>query len=99
MLADVLHIRGLGKELVDLVAHVELLVVLEVSSCQLLLDPGEDLEGTSILCFAGFGRDALLSVENAAFQNGRSATREVARLYAVLEVDAFDDGLATLRGK
>jgi hypothetical protein len=99
VLTDVFHVGGLRKELVDLVAYVELLVVLEVSSGQLFLDPGQDLESASVLCFAGFGGDTFLGIEDAALENGRSTTRKVARLYAVLEIDAFNDRLATLRCK
>lgn len=95
MLANVLHISGLGKEFVDLVADVELLVVLEVPSGQLLLDSGENLERASVLCLAGLGGNAFLGIENAAFKNrGSAVTRKVARLHTVFEIDAFDDRLA-----
>ena len=95
MLADVFHIGGLRKELVDLVADVELLEVLEVVTCQLLLDAGKNLNRTGILCLASFGWDAFLGIEDTALENGWAASREVARLHTVVGVDAFDHGLAT----
>lgn len=101
MLADVFHIRGLCKKLVDLVADTEFLVVLEVTPGQFLLDASEDLEGASILCLPCLGRDGFLSIEDAAsLEDGRSAvSREVAGLYAVFEIDTFNDGLAAFSGK
>lgn len=84
MLADVFHIGGLRKELVDLVADVKLLEVLEVATCQLLLDAGENLNRAGILCLAGFGRDAFLGVEDTTLENGWATPREVAWLHTVV---------------
>lgn len=89
MLADVLHIRGLGKKLVDLVADVQLLIRLEVSSSQLLLDSREYLQGPGVLGFASFVGNALLGIENTAFEDRWPALAGVvAGLDALFQVQA-----------
>lgn len=66
VLADVLHVGGLGKELVHLVTDVQFVTMLEIGTGQFLLDAGKNLEGASILCLPGLG-STFLDIENAAF--------------------------------
>lgn len=70
MLAYVFDAGRLGEKLVDLVTHIELLERLKVSSRELLLNPSEYLQCSSILGLPGFVGNTLLSIKNAALQNG-----------------------------
>lgn len=96
VLANILHISGLRQELVDLVADVKLLMMLEVTPGQFLLHAGKNLKRASVLCFAGLSGNGLLGIEDATTlkNRGSAVTGEVAGLHTVLEVDAFDDRLA-----
>lgn len=92
MLTDVLDTGGLRKKLVHLVADVEFLTRLEVSSCQLLLDTGKHLERSRVLRLSGFVGNTLLCIQDTALKNGRPAvTREVAGLYPMVDVNVRDD--------
>lgn len=64
VLTDVLHAGGLCKKLVHLVANIQLIFLSEISTSQLFLDSGKDLEGASILCLAGLS-SAVWDVKNA----------------------------------
>ncbi len=98
MLTNVLHTRRLCEKLVNLVAHIELLSGLEVMTRQFLPDPPKNLQRSCILCLACFIGNALLGIEDAALKNRRSTVAgEVARLNAMFNIDARDDGLAPLR--
>ena len=100
VLADILHIRRLRKELINLVADIQLLVRLEVLARQLLLDSGEHLQRAGVLRFPCFRRHAFLGVENAAFEDRRAAVTGVGtRLDAVLEVHARLARLPAFRGE
>lgn len=98
MLTNVLNIRRLSQKLVNLIAHVELLMCLKVPSSQLLPDSSENLQSAGILSFTGFIRNALLRIKNATFEDGWPAMAgEIARLHAVFKVDILNDRLSTFR--
>lgn len=67
MLAEVLQLRRLHDELVDLANDVELLVGLEVATRELLVDAVEDLDGARVLAL-----DLLDAVEDVAVDAGRA---------------------------
>lgn len=101
VLTDILNIGCLRNELVHLVADTQLFVISEVSSSELLLDSGENLESTGILCLAGFLWNTFRSIEDTTFKHGwAAATGEIARwLGAGFEIDTVHDGLAAIRGE
>lgn len=87
MLTDILHVRGLRKQLVNLVADIQLFVRLEVSPRQLLPHSRQHLHRPLVLGLSGFLRHPFLGIEDPAFQNGRSSmARVIARLDSMFEV-------------
>lgn len=100
VLANILHIRRLRQEFVHLVAHVEFLVQLEVAACQLLFDSREHLQGTGVLEFPRFVGNALLSIEDAAFENRRPTVPGVCvGLAPMVHAEVGDYRLATFGGE
>lgn len=98
VLADILNVRGLSEQFVNLVAHIELLIGLEVPSGQLFPDSSENLHGSGVLGFTGLVRNALLGIKDATFEDGRPAmAREIAWLHAMVAVDILNNRLPAFR--
>lgn len=101
MLADILDVSRLCKKFVHLVADTELAAVSEITASKLLLDACKHLESTGVLRFSGLLRNTLWCVKDTTFQNGGTAAArgKVARLGTVLEINAFNNGLAAFCGE
>jgi hypothetical protein len=97
MLTYVLHTRCLREKFVHLIAHIELFSGLEVSTCELLLDPSKHLHRSCILCLTGFGRNALLDIEDTTVEDRwATVTGEIAGLNAMFKIHNGRNGLSAL---
>jgi hypothetical protein len=71
MLAEILQLRRLIDQFVDLIHDVELLVLLEVPTVKLLLDTGENLEGPLVLYLRLLLLVLLMTVDVARWHSRR----------------------------